>query len=93
MATNKVFLIEERCDRCNAMMAVKNSDGEEVMRRVDSKGSIKIELLGKTVVYYENVCPACYSTCQRIIEKMGKIDRTRGGKKPSVVKSKRGAKK
>lgn len=85
MPVVKVVQMEERCDRCRALLAIyaKGGRGELIEQRAKGKGSFCVEANGKVLVKYSNICPACYSRLKRLVGEMGQIDRTRGGAKKS----------
>jgi hypothetical protein len=78
-------VVEDRCDRCNALFSVTHMEGDKpVKRKTGSKkvGSFRMVIgSGKKAVElrYENICETCANRAATMMAAMGKVDRTRGG--------------
>jgi hypothetical protein len=89
MAVEEVVMKWDRCDRCKSVMRVLNDAGKVVEVRAESKGAVVVEIGGKVLVEYENICPICERRLKKLVSEMGPVDRTLGGNRRPPITRKR----
>ena len=79
-------VVENRCDRCSVLFSVYHVVGDRKTKVKDgltvSVGPFKMVIgsgRGAVELFYDNICETCASRAFTMMDRMGKVDRTRGG--------------
>lgn len=80
MAVQELRVVEERCDRCELLIARRQLDagGEVVSEKVQAENTGRFFLSddkGQAVINYDVVCDRCRTLLTSLVDKMGKVNR------------------
>jgi ribosomal protein S27AE len=85
----KIDVVEDRCDRCGALFSREHVDrksGQTIEVEKSPFGlkpmnGVTVMMGKKRLVHYNRLCSNCSKHVKTLVKRMGKIDRTRGGKR------------